>query len=498
MKVVLIYPDFPDTFWSFKHALKFISKKSTHPPLGLLTVAAMLPADWNKKLIDLNVSNLDDELPFDADFAFISAMSIQKKSAKEVISKCRQKGIKVVAGGPLFTSEYKDFPDVDHFVLNEAEITLPFFIEDVKKAAIKHVYSTDKFADLKVCPPPLLNLVKLKKYSSMGIQYSRGCPYNCEFCNITNLFGRKVRTKTTDQILTELENIYNMGWRGDVLFVDDNFIGNKKKLKAEVLPAIIKWMQEKNHPFKFGTEASINLSDDDELMQMMVMAGFNSVFIGIETVQEESLEECSKHQNTNRNMISSVNKLQKAGIEVQGGFIVGFDNDKPSVFPKLIEFIQQSGIITAMVGLLNAPRGTRLYERLDKEKRLINDISGDNTDFSMNFKPMQNYKTLIAGYKDIIRGIYAPNAYYERVKRFLIIYKPTQKSRIPIHNVIFNFDYLFAFLKSVWSLGIKDDARIYYWKLFLWALFNNPRHIPLAIIYSIYGFHFRKVFKDNL
>jgi radical SAM superfamily enzyme YgiQ (UPF0313 family) len=521
MKIVLVYPRYPDTFWSFKYALKFISKKAIHPPLGLLTVAAMLPRDWEKKLVDMNVTTLMDKDLKGADFVFISAMAIQKASVKEVISRCKKMGIKIVAGGPLFTTGYEEFKGVDYFVLNEAEITLPLFLEDLRNGSAKYiypvrenldkmnagypqksisnrVYTSKEFADIEKTPIPLWGLVNMKKYVSMNLQYSRGCPFNCEFCDITNLFGRGVRTKSKDQILAELESLYFQGWRGEVFFVDDNFIGNKRKLKSEILPAIIKWMETKRHPFSFSTEASVDLADDEELRQLMVKAGFNSVFVGIETPNEESLAECNKFQNKNRDLVACVKKIQKSGLQVTGGFIVGFDNDPPSIFERQIDFIQKSGIITAMVGLLNAPRGTRLCQRLIKENRLLKDISGDNTDFSINFIPKMNYEILINGYKRIISGIYSPKPYYERVKRFLKEYKSSQKLHWHFGYIRFHFGYSGAFFKSIWFLGIKDKARVHYWKLFFWSLFRRPRLFPLIITYAIYGFHFREVFKKYL
>ena len=291
LKVVLVYPEYPDTFWSFKHAIKFISKKATYPPLGLLTVAAMLPKNWEKKLVDMNVKKLKDKDLKGADLVFISAMAIQKASAKEVISKCKKMGIKIVAGGPLFTAGYEEFENVDYFVLNEAEITLPLFLEDLRNGCAKHIYTSHKFPNIEKTPIPLWGLINMRKYVSMNIQYSRGCPFNCDFCDITNLFGRGVRTKSKGQILAELESLYSFGWRGGVFFVDDNFIGNKIKLKQEILPAIIQWMAARKYPFSFSTEASVNLSDDEELMQLMTQAGFDSVFLGIETPNEESLAE---------------------------------------------------------------------------------------------------------------------------------------------------------------------------------------------------------------
>ena len=493
MKILLVYPKYPDTFWSFKHALKFIFKKATNPPLGLLTIAAMLPKEWEKKLVDMNVTTLNDKDLKWADFVFISAISIQKESVKEIITRCKELGVKIVAGGPLFTTGYEEFKGVDHFVLNEAEITLPPFLEDLKNGCANHIYTSDQWADLKTTPIPLWELINMKKYATMNIQYSRGCHFNCEFCDITLLYGRILRTKTNNQVVAELESLYSRGWRDGVFFVDDNFIGNKRKLKREILPAIAKWMEQRKYPFPFITQASIDLSDDEELMQLMVKAGFDTVFVGIETPNEESLTECTKFQNKNRDLIACVKKIQKFGLQVQGGFIVGFDNDPLSIFERQIKFIQKSGIVTAMVGLLNALHGTRLYHRLEKENRLLKDISGDNTDCSINFIPRMNYDALINGYKKILSTIYSPTYYYERIREFLKEYKPSQRRIFR-----FRFNHLGAFFKSILCLGIIGKERVHYWKLIFWSLFTCPRFLPLATTFAIYGFHFRKTFEKYL
>jgi radical SAM superfamily enzyme YgiQ (UPF0313 family) len=492
MKILHVYPKYPETFWSFKYALKFISKKATYPPLGLMTVAAMLPAEWEQRLVDMNVKPLKEADLQWADYVYLSAMSIQKESAKEVISRCKAHGVKVVAGGPLFTASHEEFKGVDYFVLNEAEVTLPLFLEDLRSGCARPLYTSPQWADLSTTPAPCSELIDMKKYASMNIQYSRGCPFDCEFCNITVLYGRVPRTKTREQILAELEGLYARGWRAGVFFVDDNFIGNKGKLKREILPAIIEWMEQRKHPFALSTEVSINLADDEELMQLMVRAGFDTVFVGIESPNEESLIECSKVQNRNRDLIASVKKIQQAGLEVQAGFIVGFDKDPASIFERLIAFIQESGIATAMVGLLNAPHGTKLYHRLKREGRLVKAATGDNTDFSINFIPKMNTEHLISGYRKILNTIYSPKHYYARVKQFLKEYRPP-KAR----GGRLRFSHFKALIKSVVRLGIVGRERFQYWKLFLWSLLRRPRLLPLAITLSIYGFHFRKIFRRH-
>jgi len=495
MKALLIYPEFPDTFWSFRYALKFIHKKASSPPLGLLTIAAMLPEAWEKILVDLNVESLDDDDLRRADIVFVSAMSVQKESAQGVIERCKAAGVRIVAGGPLFTTDYEAFGMVDHLVLNEAEITLPRFLEDLRNGVAGHLYTTDQWSDIGRTPIPLWGLVNMKRYASINIQYSRGCPFNCEFCDITLLCGRTPRTKERDQIIRELESVYASGFRGQVFFVDDNFIGNKKKLKEEVLPAIIEWRERRKRPFTFNTQASIELSDHEDLMHLMVRAGFDVVFIGIETPHEQSLAECSKVQNRNRDLLASVKNIQRAGLEVQGGFIVGFDNDPLTIFDTQIRFIQASGVVTAMVGILIALPRTQLYERLKKEHRLLNETSGNNTDVSTNFIPRMGYDLLISGYKKVLSTLYSPRHYYNRIKTFLREYAPRQEKKMPFR---FRPNYVAAFIRSLIVLGIIGKERFHYWRLLFWTLFSRPRLLTQAVTLSIYGFHFRKVFEKRL
>jgi len=494
VKILLLYPKYPPTFWSFKYALPFVGKKAAFPPLGLLTIASMLPNDWEKKVIDMNVTELKDKDLVVADFVFISAMIIQKESVKEIIKKCRRLKVKIVAGGPLFTTGHEEFKDqIDHLILNEAEVTLPLFLADLKEGKPKHIYTSLVFPDITKTNIPLWELINFKPYASMSIQYSRGCPFNCEFCDIVIMNGRIPRAKSKEQIIKELDALYDRGWRGSVFFVDDNFIGNKEGLKKEILPPLIQWMKEKNYPFYFNTETSINLSDDEELMSLLSEAGFNTVFIGIETPDEESLKECGKFQNTNRNLLASIKKIQNHGLQVQAGFIVGFDSDTLSIFERQINFIQRSGIVTAMVGILEALPKTRLYKRLKDEGRILQNSSGNNTDYSINFKPKMGAIFLMEGYKRILNTIYSPKNYYERVKIFLKNYKPPKREKWNL-----SLPDLEAFIKSIWFLGITGKERYFYWQLFFRSLFTQPQLFPLAITLSIYGFHFRKVSENYI
>ncbi|MCB0104014.1 MAG: DUF4070 domain-containing protein [Anaerolineales bacterium] len=486
MNILLVYPEFPDTFWSFKHALKFVRKKAGAPPLGLLTVAAMLLPEWNKRLIDLNVTDIKDNDLKWADYVFISAMVVQRESVRTVLKRCKAAGVKVVAGGPLFTMEHEQFPDVDYFVLNEAEETLKPFLLDLAQGQARRVYSSEEFPDIRQTPVPLWELANLKHYDTISIQFSRGCPFNCDFCNITTLLGHYPRTKTATQIIAELDGLYALGWRKSIFFVDDNFIGNKKHIKTKVLPVLIEWRKDKIG-MPFSTEASINLADDPELMRLMTQAGFDTVFVGIETPNEDSLTECSKSQNKNRDLVESVKRLQRAGFQVQGGFIVGFDHDTPSIFQQQIDFIQRSGIVTAMVGLLQAPLGTRLYERMKKEGRLVDQFSGDNVDGSTNIIPRMGIEPLKDGYRKILSHIYTPKYYYERIRTFLREYQP------PKIRIQFEPQYVLALWRSIYQLGIRGAERVHYWRLFFWTLFRRPRLFPLAITFAIYGFHFRQV-----
>ena len=486
MNILLVYPKFPDTFWSFKYALSFIGKKSAFPPLGLLTVASLLPEQWGKRLTDVNVEKLKDKDLDWADMVFIGGMAVQRKSAEQIIRRCKEMDKTIVAGGPLFTVEPDAFDEVDHLVLDEAEVTLPKFLEDLENKCAKRVYQSSEFTNITQSPIPAWELIRPKRYAAMNIQFSRGCPFDCDFCNVTELFGRKPRMKTPEQIVAELDRIYDTGWRDSIFFVDDNFIGNKGYLKKKLLPALIQWRKDKKGCV-FFTEASINLADDDQLMTLMVEAGFDAVFIGIESPDDASLAECKKYQNTDRDLVEDVKKIQRFGLQVMGGFIVGFDSDTTSIFQRQIDFIKNSNIVTAMVGMLQAPPGTRLFERLNLENRITSFFSGDNVDGSTNIIPAMGFDRLLEGYQSIMKQIYAPKAYYRRIRNSLLELKDTS-AKMPL-----DFRRIIALFKSAFRLGVVGKERIQYWYLLLWTLFRKPKQLHLAVTMAIYGYHYRRI-----
>lgn len=488
MNVLMIYPQYPNTFWSFKKALKFISKKAAFPPLGLLTIASMLPENWNKKVVDNNVNRLKDKEIEWADLVFVSAMIVQKDDAKEIIQRCKNKQKTVVAGGPLFTVEKEAFEDlVDHFVLNEAENSLPQFLNDLAQGKAEKVYISEQKPDITQTPVPDWSLINPKDYAAMALQYSRGCPFNCEFCDIIVMNGRIPRTKTTEQFVAEFESLYQSGWRGGLFVVDDNFIGNKSKVK-QLLPELIKWQKNRGYPFQLITEASTNLADDKQLMQQMSAANFYKVFLGIETPDENSLKECGKYQNTSRDLGDSVRIIQRHGMQVMGGFIVGFDNDTESIFETQFKFIQQVGIVTAMVGLLNALPQTRLWSRLKAEDRLLSHTSGENTDGKVNFIPKMGREQLLRGYHELLTQVYSRRMYYKRINTFIHNYVPTVKSRITPAEIK-------ALLKSMIRIGIFSRSCFLYWKLLLKTLLINRKAFPEVVELAICGLHFEKVAK---
>ncbi|MBN1298793.1 MAG: DUF4070 domain-containing protein [Actinobacteria bacterium] len=490
MKILLIYPEYEDTFWNLKKVLKVLGKKAAYPPLGLLTIAAMLPYNWEKKLIDMNCQSLKKEHINWADYVMISSIIGQKQCTVELVRRIQESGKHIIAGGSLFTTGSEEFLDIDTLVLGESEEIMPTLIEDMQNGNIKKIYSINKFPDIEKTPIPAWDLINLSYYNSVCIQLSRGCPYNCEFCDVVQLNGRIPRIKSADQIIAELDSIYKLGWRAGVFFVDDNFIGNKAILKENILSAIIKWQKERRYPFTLSTQLSINLADDIKLMEMMTGAGFATVFIGIETPDADGLKECGKYHNINRNLLDSVKKIQNMGFEVNAGFILGFDSDKETVFQNQIDFIQKSGIVAAMVGLLNVSPKSRLHERLKKANRLIENknINGINTSelSELNFIPKMKAETLIDGYENVLSTIYSPKCYFARIKTFLREYKPRKVKPPKIR-----FYHLRGLASSLWFLGIKEKGRHYYWSLILWSLFKRPGLLPYAVGLPLGLLHFK-------
>jgi radical SAM superfamily enzyme YgiQ (UPF0313 family) len=420
-------------------------------------------------------------------------MIAQKESARKIIKTVKELEKPVIAGGPLFSTGWREFPDVDHFFLGEAENSMQEFLHDLEKGKLKKKYINNDHADIRNTVIPAWELLKSSNYNTLSIQFSRGCPFDCEFCDVVRLFGRTPRMKSREQVIRELESIYDHGWRHGIFFVDDNFIGNKSRLKKDYLPAIIDWQKKMDYPFTFLTQVSINLADDMELVELMVDAGFTTVFIGIETPDSDSLKECGKIQNQNRSLVDSIKRIQGKGLEVQGGFIVGFDNDRESIFQRQIEFIQRSGIVTACVGVLTALPETRLYKRLQNTKRLIKHSTGDHTSTSgLNFIPKMDADVLLRGYKKIKSTIYAPKNYYERIRIFLKDFKPRKVKSTKAR--LYHFRALFS---SLWLLGFMDKGRYHFWRLIFWSLFKKPRLFPYAIGFSLTGIHFRSLLDHN-
>lgn len=493
MNVLLVYPSYPDTFWSFRYALGFVRPKAAFPPLGLLTVAAMLPAAWAKKVADLNVEPLGDQDLLWADLVFISAMVVQRTSTQEVLTRCRALGRRVVGGGPLFTHLPQELAGVDHVIAGEAEEALPRFLADLAAGRPQPLYRCDGYPDLSSTPIPLWELIDRANYRSMAVQFSRGCPFDCDFCDVVALFGRRPRLKSPDQVLAELEGLHRWGWRGTVMMVDDNFIGHQARTK-ELLVRVRQWQDRRRRPFSFLTQASVNLADDPEMLSLMASANFTEVFLGLETPAASSLKECHKRQNQGRDLVAAVRTIQGYGLEVMGGFIVGFDADPPSIFGDQVRFIMEAAIPTAMVGLLSLMPGTRLWERMRGQERLLGLPSGDNAmdAGALNFVPKMGVAKLLEGYRYILDRLYEPRAYYRRVLTFLGRRGKTLKRRGLPRRRVSRAD-LVAGARILWRLGFLDRGRLSFWAFLARVGFLRPAHLAEAMGFAATGYHLRMV-----
>ncbi len=494
--ILLVYPEIPNnTFWSFSYALKFVKKKSAQPPLGLITVAAHFPEKYNLKLIDMNVEPLTEEDVKQADMVFVSAMIVQKESLTDVIALCNRLEKPIVAGGAYPTSSYKEISGVDHFVLGEIEDTFQDILSDIEAGKARNVYPPPERPEISFSPVPRFDLLKLNTYGTMSVQYSRGCPFKCEFCDIWKVYGNKPRLKSHETIVAELDRLFSLGWRGALFIVDDNFIGNKRRVKKELLPALLAWQKEHGYAFNFFTEASINIADDEELLNGMQNAGFSEVFIGIETPSVDSLKETGKKQNLKIDLKEAVRKIQAKGIEVMGGFILGFDNDTEDIFDSQIAFIQQAGIPQAMVGLLNALPGTDLFQRMEKEGRIICETMGNNTHcMTTNFKTKMDEVTLREGYKKVLSTIYDKNLsnYFERCNRLMDNLGDTTHYQREI-----GYKEIIMLLKSLFRQPFTPYG-IQYIKFIIRNFIRNRNIFGEVIRYSIYGHHFHTITQETL
>ncbi len=488
--VLMIYPVVPLTYWSFDHVFKFNGKKAFMPPLGLLTVAAMLPENWNIRLIDMNVETLSDDELQRADLVMLSSMIVQKDSFQQIVERAKRKGVKIAAGGPYPTSCHKQIKNVDYFILNEAESTLHEFVRDFEEGKARPVYESADKPDLAVTPIPRFDLIDVHAYSSMALQSSRGCPFHCEFCDIIELFGTIPRYKKCSQLLDEFDALYDTGYRGALFIVDDNFIGNIGKVKA-LLREIVLWQMEHAYPFGLYTEASINLAEDEELLEMMSDAGFDTVFIGIETPDTEILGHAGKTQNTRRNLLESVRTIQSKGIEVMGGFILGFDNESDDIFQRQCTFIDQAAIPVAMIGLLIALPQTQLYRRLEAEGRILEETNGNNThQLDMNFITTMPHDEVVDGYKHVIRELYQPSHYFSRAMKMISRTGSTPNVPKKIRSQDIKTFLRSLLLQSFSRYGFS------YLKFMLRVILFHRAHLYRAVALSVKGDHFFRISRD--
>ncbi len=495
-KALLVYPAQPPTYWGGNYALEMVDIKSAFPPLGLLTVAAMFPPEYELRVVDMNVAPLTDADLEWADLVFTSTMIVQRVSLQTVIERCNRAGVPVIAGGPHPTTFHDEIPGVDHFVLDEVEETFPGFLHDLESGTARAIYREPGKPDVTLTPVPRFDLIDLDSYYSMGLQFSRGCPFNCEFCDITKLYGRVPRTKSPAQLVTEFEALYRLGWRGPLFLVDDNFIGNKREA-MELLPVIAEWQKAHGYPFSLTTEASVNLAHLDELMDAMVASGFDTVFLGIETPNPKALIKTKKQQNTSRSdenfLFNAVRKIQRKGMQVQGGFILGLDSDDETVFDAQIEFIQQAGIPVAPIYLLTALRGTDMYERLRSENRLLEAAIGTSA-MTLNFRPELDPEVLLDGFRRVTATLYDTTLenYFQRCLNLFEHLEPVPHLLKPMGRnavVVATMRLRRELSKEQIPAFSRFIARVSR---------DSPRLLPLALRLAGLGYHFEKITRQQV
>lgn len=500
MRILFIYPIFPPTFWSYEKILELVDRKVLLPPLGLVTVAAILPQEWEFKLVDRNIRPATDEEWEWADIVIMSAMIVQKPDLLAQIREAKRRGKIVAVGGPFATSVPHEVQEagVDFLILDEGEITLPMFVEAVQRGETSGIFRTSEKPDVTTTPVPRYDLLELDAYDSMSIQFSRGCPFQCEFCDIIVLYGRKPRTKTPAQLLAELDYLYELGWRRSIFMVDDNFIGNKRNVKL-LLKELKVWQEEHQYPFNFNTEASIDLAADLELMELMVECAFNAVFLGIETPDEDSLELTKKFQNTRSSLHDAVDKILRVGLRPMAGFIIGFDGEKKGAGDRIVRFAEETAIPTTTFAMLQALPNTALWHRLDKEKRLRDNKYGNlNQTNLMNFIPTRPLEDIAREYVDAFWRLYDPECYLDRVYRCFL------KLGAPKHKAPFKFPSwidLRALGIVIWRQGIKRDTRWKFWHHLFSIIKNNPAvwdHYLTLCAHNEHFLEYRQIVKDQI
>ena len=494
---LFVYPEFPPSYWGYKYALDFASKKSAMPPLGLLTVAGMFPKNYQLKVVDMNVTTLTEADIDWADVVLTSTMVVQKESLYEVIQRCNRAGVPIVAGGPHPTSYHDNIREeaegeVDHFFFGEVEEIFEDFLTDFEAGVAKDVYKEKRKPDITLAPSPRYDLINIHDYGSMALQFSRGCPFDCEFCDITKLFGRVPRTKSNEQMMTEFDMLHRLGWQGSLFVVDDNFIGNKRDA-MRLLPEVIEYQKKRDFPFKLFTEASVNLVEIPDMLDAMSDAGFDMVFLGIESPNEDALLMTKKKQNTNKEedagsyLLRAIRTIQNSGMEVTGGFIIGMDGDKE--FDSHIRFIQEAGVPMAMAGLLTALKETNLYHRLQSEGRLLDESTGNNTDITLNFVPELPREHLIAEYRRVVSTLYDPTLknYFERCLTLIKHLKPVKHGQGKIGKT-----ELMAVARSMKRQLFSKQGPAYL-RFLINVIKDYPSMLDKAIRLAIHGYHFEKM-----